>query len=187
MTLAVLRIRGGCRTNQDIRDTMTMLRLTRQNHLVFIPRDKVMAGMLQKIKDYVTWGEVDPETLLKLINLRGRLVGDRPITDEYIKANSSYATAKDFAAAIVQGKAKFADLKDVKPVLRLHPPRGGFENTKLAFKVGGSLGYRGKEIGSLLLKMLGPGKTEMPAKAPAAKPILKRAAVPQHPGGTRNG
>jgi len=180
MMLAVVRIRGGCRTNNDIRDTLLMLRLNRQNHLVFIPEDPVMKGMLQKVKDYVTWGEADADTLAKVIKFRGKLSGDRPITDEYIKANSSYTNARDFAEAVARQKARYSDLKDVKPVIRLHPPRGGYENTKLSWNAGGSLGNRGKDIASLISRMLGPEAGNWPAKRPAGRKGLNFKGGAKH-------
>lgn len=43
-----------------------------------------------------------------------------------------------------------------KKVIRLHPPRGGFERKgiKVPFKLGGAGGYRGAEINKLLKRML---------------------------------
>ena len=169
MTIVIVRIRGGVRTNQDIRDTLTMLRLDRQNHLVIIPSNPVLRGMLQKVKDYVTWGEPDLETITNVIQFRGRLAGDRRITDEYIKANSGYANAREFADAVARQKARYSDLKDVKPVIRLHPPRGGYENTRISWNAGGSLGNRGKDISVLITRMLGPGAGYWPEKRPAGR------------------
>jgi len=170
MTIAIVRIRGGVRTNQDIRDTLAMLRLDRQNHLVIIPSNPVLKGMLQKVKDYVTWGEPDLETITNVIQFRGRLSGDRRITDEYIKANSGFASTRDFAAAVLGQKAKYSDIKDIKPVIRLHPPRGGYENTKISYTAGGSLGHRGKDINALIMRMLGPGSGHWaPRKPPGRK------------------
>lgn len=169
MTVAIVRIRGGVRTNQDIRDTLSMLRLTRQNHLVFVHSNPVSKGMLQKVKDYVTWGEPDLDTLTTVIQFRGRLVGDRQITDDYIKTNSGFATTRDFAAAVLGQKAKYSDLRDIKPVIRLHPPRGGYENTKTSYSAGGSLGNRGKDINSLIMKMLGPGSGHWAPRKPPGK------------------
>ena len=177
MTLAVVRIRGDVATNQDIRDTLRMLRLTRQNHLVFVPDNAVTKGMLQKVKDYVTWGEPDLETLTKVIQNRGRLEGDKLLTDEYIKANSGFATARDFAAAVLGQKAKYSDLNDITPVIRLHPPRGGFENTKTSYSAGGSLGRRGKAINPLLMRMLGPGAGYWPPKRPPGKKGLAKGGT----------
>ena len=73
MTIAIVRIRGGIRTNNDIRDTLSMLRLDRQNHLVLVHSNPVLKGMLQKVKDYVTWGEPDLETITNVIQFRGKL------------------------------------------------------------------------------------------------------------------
>ena len=178
MTMAIVRIRGGVRTNQDIRDTLSMLKLTRQNHLVFVPTNPVSKGMLQKVKDYVTWGEPDIETMTKVIALRGRLIGDREITDEYIKANSGFATMRGFAAAVLGQQAKYSDLKEIKPVIRLHPPRGGYENTKISYTAGGSLGHRGKAINVLIMKMLGPGSGHWPPKKLPGRKGLVNGGTP---------
>ncbi|MEM4728350.1 MAG: 50S ribosomal protein L30 [Thermoplasmata archaeon] len=156
MTFAVVRVRGGVRTRTDVRDTLRMLHLTRQNHLSFVPEDSTHRGMLQKVKDFVTWGEIDEETAFRVLEARGRLEGNRPLTEDYLKANTSYASLRELAAAIASSKASLSGLKGVKPVIRLHPPLGGYENTKKAFRQGGSLGYRGSAICSLILRMLGP-------------------------------
>ena len=71
MTYAVIRVRGSVNVREDIKDTLKMLRLNRVNHLVFLPENDSYAGMLQKVKDYVTWGEIKPETLAKIIIRRG--------------------------------------------------------------------------------------------------------------------
>jgi large subunit ribosomal protein L30 len=154
-----------------------MLRLTRQNHLVFIPDNAVSKGMLQKVKDYVTWGEPDLDTMTKVIQLRGRLEGDRQITDEYIRANSGFATARDFAAAVLGQKAAYSDMGDIKPVIRLHPPRGGYESTKTSYSAGGSLGRRGKDINPLLMRMLGPNAGFWPPKRPPGKKGLAKGGA----------
>ena len=169
MTIAIVRIRGGVRTNQDIRDTLSMLRLDRQNHLVLVPGNAVSRGMLQKVKDYVTWGEPDIDTITNVIQFRGRLSGERRITDEYIKANSGFASTRDFASAVLGQKARYSDIKDIKPVIRLHPPRGGYENTKTSYAAGGSQGHRGKHINALLMRMLGPGSGHWAPKKPPGR------------------
>jgi LSU ribosomal protein L30P len=40
--------------------------------------------MLEKVKDWVTWGEVDKDTLIELLRERGRIPGSRKLADEYI-------------------------------------------------------------------------------------------------------
>ena len=90
MTFAVIRVRGSVNVNTKIKDTLKLLRLNRVNHCVIIPDIKTYSGMLQKVKDYVTWGEVKPETLAKMIIHRGKLVGGVNVSDKYLKENSDF-------------------------------------------------------------------------------------------------
>lgn len=154
---AVIRVRGRTGVRRDIRDTLNMLRLTRVNHCVIVPPTPAYEGMLKKVKDYVTWGEIDEETLAKLIRYKGRIYGDEPITDDYIKEKMGYESIEDLAKAIVEGKILYKDIPNVKPVFRLHPPLKGWEKTKRHYTEGGALGYRGAKINDLILRMFGPG------------------------------
>jgi large subunit ribosomal protein L30 len=154
MAFAVIRVRGHRKINKDIEDTMCMLRLTRVNHCVIIPEDEVMKGMLQKAKDFITWGEVSEETLAKMIKARGKLMGDKPVDDAYLGANSQFKTVEEFAQSVVKDETKYSDVKDIKPLFRLTPPRQGYEAVKKDLKTHGSLGYRGDKINALIEKML---------------------------------
>lgn len=154
MSYAVVRVRGSVNVKGEIKDSMKMLRLNRANHCVIIPETKTYSGMLQKVKDYVTWGEIKPEILARMIIHRGRLVGDKKITDKYIKANTQFKSVLSFAKAISKGEFKYKDLKDIKPVIRLPPPKKGYEGVKRSYKVGGALGYRGEDINHLLERMI---------------------------------
>jgi len=154
MAFAVIRVRGHRKINKDIEDTMCMLRLTRVNHCVIIPENDAMKGMLQKAKDFITWGEVSEETLVKMIRTRGRLMGDKPIDDDYMGVSSRFATVDDFAKSVVKDETKYSELKDVKPLFRLHPPAKGYEAVKKDLKTHGSLGYRGDKINALIERML---------------------------------
>jgi len=155
MAFAVIRVRGTVGVNPKIKDTLKMLRLNRVNHCVIIEdNNENFKGMLQKAKDYITWGELDKETAVKLIKKRGRLVGDKEITDEYIKSATPYNNIEELAGAIVENKIKYRELPDIKPVLRLNPPRKGYEGIKRSYSEGGALGYRGKEINKLIERMI---------------------------------
>lgn len=154
MTYAVIRVRGTVNVKPDIKDTLKILRLNRVNHCVLLPKSKSYSGMLQKVKDYVTWGEIMPETLAKMILHRGRLMGDKKISDRYIKANTNYKSIMSFAKAVSQEEAKYQDIKDIKPVIRLHPPRKGYEGVKRSYKSGGALGYRGEDINEIIGRMI---------------------------------
>jgi large subunit ribosomal protein L30 len=148
----VIRVRGTTGVIRNIADTLKMLRLNRISHAVLIEENPSYEGMLQKSKDYVTWGEIDSETLAELISKRGEIIGGEKVTDEYLKENTDYSSIDDLAKALVSGEVKLSDL-DIKPVLRLHPPRKGYENIRVSFNEGGSLGYRGEKIKDLAKKM----------------------------------
>jgi len=154
MAYAVIRVRGHRKINKDIEDTMSMLRLNRVNHCVVIPQTDAYKGMLQKSKDFITWGEVSDEMLAKMIKTRGRLMGDKPIDDAVVASGTSYQSVEAFAASVAKDEAKYTDLKDVKPVFRLHPPKQGYEAVKKDLKTHGSLGYRGERINALIERML---------------------------------
>ncbi len=154
MAYAVIRLRSGIGVREDIGRTMRMLRLTRINHCCIIPDTPEYRGMLQKAKDYITWGEIDADTLAEVIRKRGNLVGNRPITDSYIAENTEFETIDSFAAAIIEGRTQYKSLKEAKPLFRLHPPRGGLESIKRHHTIGGSLGNRNNDINSFIRRML---------------------------------
>ena len=156
MTFLVIRARSDRGVTKKIRDTMLMLNLTRVNHATLIPDNVTYSGMLQKSKDYVTWGEVDAETIEILLKERGRMVGDKPVDDATIKASSNYKTVAAFAKAMAAGDATMKDVDGLKPIFRLHPPRGskGWGGIKRAYTVGGALGFRGEAISDLAGRML---------------------------------
>ncbi len=150
---AVVQVRGTVKTRREIKDTLAMLRLHHINHCVVVADTPEILGMIRKVKDFVAYGEVDPEMLSTVLETRGRLVGNRRLTDEYVKANSSFATIGEFAHAVAKGESALRDLPGLKPVMRLHPPRKGYRTLKRTFQQGGALGYYGKEINTLLYKM----------------------------------
>ena len=81
MTWLVVRVRSDVKVERTIRETMHMLNLTKVNHAVLIPQNPQYKGMLQKAKDYITWGEVDSSTVELLLRERGRMSGDTKLTD----------------------------------------------------------------------------------------------------------
>jgi len=153
MAYAVIRVRGQPDVNKDIAYTMDLMNLTRVNHCVVVPENDVMKGMLQKAKDYITWGEINESTLTDMIKVRGRLAGDNPITDEYLAKNSEFQTVEEMAKALLSDY-KVKDIEEMKPVFRLHPPIKGYEGNKRSYRNGGALGYRGDAINDLIARML---------------------------------
>ena len=154
MAYAVVRVRGSVGVRGDIADTLKMLRLHRVNHCVIIPNTETYRGMLNKVKDYITYGEIDKDTLIKLILKRGRLPGNKRLNEEKIKELTELSI-EDLSEKIINGEITLKNTP-LKPVFRLHPPKKGYDKggIKNPFSVGGALGYRGSEINKLLDKMI---------------------------------
>jgi len=146
--LVVVRVRGLVGIKRPIADTMKVLRLHRKNYCVLVPATESMIGMVNKAKDYITFGEIDESTLAELLEIRGRLVGNKRLSEK----TDFGKLAKDLLA----GKKSLKDIPGLKPFFRLSPPRGGFERKgiKHPFSVGGVLGYRRENINALVRKML---------------------------------
>jgi len=152
---AIIRIRGTADVPPDVEATLRMLRLTRKFTAVIYPKDPTIDGMLKVVKDWVTWGEIDRETLKELIIRRGRLIGNKPITEDSLKEAIGMGV-DELVDALLDEKVKWHKLDSkVKPVFRLHPPRGGFKKSiKKPVKAGGELGYRGTDINDLIRRMI---------------------------------
>jgi large subunit ribosomal protein L30 len=124
--IAVVRIRGNCKLDQDVIDTLKMLNLPKQNYCTVVANSPGFLGMIKKAKDFITWGEIDEDTLKLLQQKR----------QEKVKDHEGKETPRKY--------------------FRLSPPRKGFERKgiKVQYTVGGALGYRGKEINELIKRMI---------------------------------
>ncbi|MCX6709751.1 MAG: uL30 family ribosomal protein [Candidatus Woesearchaeota archaeon] len=57
--IAVIRIRGCVRSMQQTIDTLNMLGLQRKNSMIIFEKNDSTMGMVKKVKDFVTYGEID--------------------------------------------------------------------------------------------------------------------------------
>src|SRR3989338_5222869 len=124
--IAIIRVRGTTVVMKPVKDTLNMLRLYKKNCCVVLNDGPNIIGMIKKAKDYITWGEIDDETLKLLTKKRGEKTKDE------------------------EGK------ETIKPFFRLNPPRKGFgrKGIKLPFGVGGALGDRKDKINDLIKRMV---------------------------------
>ncbi|MEK6809584.1 MAG: uL30 family ribosomal protein [Nanoarchaeota archaeon] len=129
--LAVVLVRGMVKVVRPVKETLAMINLHRKNHCVVIDNTPTYHGMLIRVKDYVTWGEIDDATFSELLQKRGQLLEGR-------------------------GKALEVNGKKYKKYFALNPPRKGFgrNGIKRSFTIGGALGYRGEKINDLVKRML---------------------------------
>lgn len=139
--IAVIRIRGSINTSQKIKDAFNSLRLYNKNYCVVVKSNPVNKGMIKKVKDYITWGEIDNETYKLLIEKRGAEFKGRE---------------KDSKGKIKYNKFIIVDGKKYKPFFRLNPPRKGYgrKGIKIVFKAGGALGNRKEKINDLIKRMV---------------------------------
>lgn len=124
--IAVIRIKGQTKLNSGIKDTLKILRLNKKFTCVVLNQTPSILGLIKKVKDCVTFGEIHEETFKLLKEKRGKKTKDK------------------------EGKEVY------KKFFRLHPPKGGFERkgTKVSFTAGGVLGDRKEKINDLIKKML---------------------------------
>jgi large subunit ribosomal protein L30 len=152
--LAVVKVRGTISAQREARETLDMLRLDKTNNAVLIDTRPSYKGMLNRVQNYVTWGEVSKETVALLLKKRGRLAGGKKLTDESVE-KLGYKSIDALADAIASCKAEFQKLPNVQPVFKLSPPSKGFKGkTKKSFSSGGEAGYRGEKINELVKRMV---------------------------------
>ncbi|MEM2207624.1 MAG: 50S ribosomal protein L30 [Sulfolobales archaeon] len=153
---AIVRIRGTADVPTDVEHALRLLRLVKPFHAVVYPKSESLEGMLKVVKDWVTWGEISRDVLKLLILKRGRVVGGKPISEEDVKRVFRVDSVDELVSALYEGRILWHQYEDyVKPVFRLHPPRGGFKGSvKKPYGSGGELGYRGAEINSLLTRLI---------------------------------
>jgi large subunit ribosomal protein L30 len=130
---AIVKLRGKVGVRPEIKYTLNLLRLHRVNHCVAVDDNVYYKGMIQKVKDYVAWGEISEDMLELLLEGRGRLEGGKRLTEKFLEESTPFSTIKELA--------------------HLHPPRKGHKGIKRSVKQGGELGYHGAKINELLYKM----------------------------------
>jgi len=151
--LAVIRVRGMSDISNDVKETLQMLHLTRNCHATIIDNRPSYLGMLHKARSCLAWGEISKESIELLLEKRGRLVGNKRLTEEYVQRNS-FKTLSDLAEIIHKVKVEYSSLPDIKPLFRLHPPKKGYQGkVKRSYSAGGVTGYQGEAINDLIKQM----------------------------------
>lgn len=149
---AIIRIKGTAGLSREVRDTLKMLRLYAPNNCVLAPETPDYKGMLKKVKDVVTFGEIDKKILVEMLKKRLRGKNNRRIDENGLRKITGFSY-EEFADALMQEKVKLKDFNELQPYFRLTPPSKGFKSTKEHYPKG-DLGYRGSAINSLLERMI---------------------------------
>ncbi len=145
--IAAIRIRGRVGVPRDIRDTLYLLKLRRKFVCRLFDEKKEIIGMLNKVKHYIAYGKINEEALRKLIEERGRKIGDKRLNaDEVNKIVNYLKSGKSFNEVC-------KDLK-VKDFFRLKPPKGGFKKSIKLLWPQGICGNIENKINDLILAMV---------------------------------
>lgn len=137
--ILVIRIAGLVNIPQDHTEALHRMRLRRKYAAVLMNSTEPNLALLQKVRNLVSFGEIDKKTLIELLNARAKMVDEKKLDTEKI------------ATALESGKS--LEELGVKPFFRLHPPIGGIESKVHAGKRKGVLGEN-KKIDELVRKML---------------------------------
>jgi large subunit ribosomal protein L30 len=149
--LAVIRIRSLIDRNPKVRFTASLLKLTRVNICTLYPKTPSILGMLKTVSEVTTYGEINKDVLIELLKKRGRIRGNKKITEKILK-KYNFGSFEEVAEHILK-TGKIPNF--IKPVFRLSPPKKGFKkSTKKFFSQEGELGYRGEKINELILRMI---------------------------------
>jgi large subunit ribosomal protein L30 len=140
--IAIVRVRGKIRVKKVINDTLDMLRLYNKNYCTVLDVTPQIAGMINKAKDFITYGEIEEDIFKELIAKRGEeYTGREQDTKGKISYSRKYLT--------IEGKK-------YKKFFRLSPPKKGFgrNGIKKPFSRSGALGNRKDKINDLIKRMI---------------------------------
>ncbi len=154
--LVAVRLDGlpNVRSGEEL--TLNALRMKTRFSAVILPDTVSFRGMLQRVKDHVTWSEAKGEDLGLLLSKRASTAEGLGITDKYVEEKTKLGGVRELLSSLHSGRLKLLELWQigVKPVFRLHPPRGGFaRSSKRPYADRGELGYRKDGLQDLLKKM----------------------------------
>lgn len=137
--ILVIRISGLVEVSTTINETLYRMHLHRKYAATLLRESAETKKLLQKVRNFVAFGQVDAKTLSLLIEKRGQ-----PL-----------AGIKIDAMKVVENLAKKnLDELGLKPFFRLHPPRGGIDS-KVHFPLRkGVLGDNKEKINELVRRML---------------------------------
>jgi|TARA_B100001013_G_scaffold167160_1_gene100188 large subunit ribosomal protein L30 len=149
----VVRICGQADVPYWATTTMSLLKLEKRYRATIIPEKDNTIGMLRKIQHYVSWQEIDVETVKELLDKKARKSGYKKVTSEDITA-VGFKSVDELATALAEGKTSLSKLKPFKPWFALDPPRHGFKrSTKRLYGQKGVLGYN-KELSVIVKRMM---------------------------------
>ncbi|MCL4400685.1 hypothetical protein M1316_01780, partial [Candidatus Parvarchaeota archaeon] len=142
------KIRSNLKKTGAIQTVLKNLKLDKLYSCVLLDKSESNLGMFKVAESVLTYGEIDKETLKKLLMRRSMLSNKK-------RYEWKEAELTAFVEDLLAGKKSLSDIK-VKKIFHLHPPIKGFERNgkKAPYKLKGASGYRGNDINGLLQRMI---------------------------------
>ena len=72
MKIAIIRISGMIKVDENVENTLFRLRLRRKYSCVVLEETPELKGMLEKIRSFVAYGDINDETYKELVEKRGK-------------------------------------------------------------------------------------------------------------------
>lgn len=149
----VVRIKGQINVPHWAKTTLKLLKLEKKFRATIIPAKENTLGMLNKVKHYISWQEVEPAIAKELLDKKGRKDGYKKISQDDIK-KIGFSSIDELANSLSEGKTSLTKLRPLKPWFALSPPKHGFKkSTKRMCNEKGVLGQN-KELVSLVRNMM---------------------------------
>jgi len=149
----VVRIKGQADVPYWAKTTMELLKLEKKYRATILPAKENTLGMLNKVKHYISWIELDASLAKELLDKKARKSGYQKITPDDLK-ELGFTSTDELATSLAEGKATLSKLKPLKPWFALAPPRYGFKrSTKRLYGQKGVLGEN-KDLGNLVRNMM---------------------------------
>ncbi len=156
VVLAV-RLRGTATDDSNVRKTMQTLGMESAFSARLLENNPSTLGMLRVAKNLVAWGEANPAVIETLLRKRAEREAEKRVDDDFARLFFKRQDVGELAKSLVAGEIPVTKLwgAGVKPMFRLHPPRGGFKRSiRRAATDGGELGSRGGDINRLVQRMI---------------------------------
>ena len=97
-----VRLLGPFGAPYDIDSALVSLKLKHKFHAVLLEKNGSMLGILRKVKDYVTWGEVRAHDIAALLKERGELSNGMAFNNKFVKENLGHESIEELAMAIAR-------------------------------------------------------------------------------------
>lgn len=149
----VVRIKGQADVPHWARTTLELMKLDKKYRATVLPAKENTLGMLNKVKHYVSWTDLDLSLAKELVDKKCRTSGYEKVTVEDLK-KIGFNSTDELAKSLAEGKSSLTKLKPLKPWFALAPPKGGFK--KSTKRMAGQKGILGnnKELPDLVRRMI---------------------------------